>query len=141
MLLDVGGSRFWFGVIPSGVFVFLAIDDNMIIVRGAFPRAGAGVIAGLKKVTVNRFGREVMVVFDKFGVGAFRDSSVVPSCFCHVFTMAQLIERTPGGLCQEYGIVSVSAEQTARARERNWSCWRLSCRSLAGARRKHRGAS
>ncbi len=87
MILDVRGGRFWFGVIPGGVFIFLGVHQHVIVVRRSFPRADGSVIAGLEEFAVDAFGWEIVVSFHLLGVIAFGEKGVLPGCFCHKFQM------------------------------------------------------
>ena len=71
VVFDVCGGGLRLRVVPGRVFVSLAVHQYVIVVRGSFPRADGGVIAGLEEFTVNAFGGEIVVSFDLLGVIAF----------------------------------------------------------------------
>src|SRR5690348_11396367 len=82
-ILDFGGCGFGLRVIPGGVFVFHAVDFEMIVMRGALPGAFAGVRARLEKFFLDGVGRKILVPFDYDTAVAVRDDSSRPGCFRH----------------------------------------------------------
>src|SRR5450432_1869637 len=63
-VLDLGSGGLWFRVEPGGVVVLHSAHLNVIVVRGALPRAFAGVRAGFEKFLLYRFEREILIAFD-----------------------------------------------------------------------------
>ena len=63
VVLDFGGSGFGVRIIPGGVFVFHAVDFQMVVVRGALPGAYAGVLAGLEEFPLHSVTRKILVSF------------------------------------------------------------------------------
>src|SRR4029077_14727589 len=82
-ILDFGGGGFGVRIIPGGVFVFHAIDFEMVVVRGALPGAFASVRARPEEFLLHRFGGEILVPFDDDGAIAVRDDFSCPGCFRH----------------------------------------------------------
>ena len=61
--LDLIGFRFGAWVIPRGVLVNLAVDDNVVITRFTLPWTDRVRFAWLKVLLVDCVGREVLVAF------------------------------------------------------------------------------
>jgi hypothetical protein len=80
---NIFGGFFGFGVVPGGIAVGLAIDDNVVIAGDAFPAAGGVGAAGLEIVHVDAVGWEVLVAFDDFAAITLSNYDAVPSCFGH----------------------------------------------------------
>ena len=81
---DVFGIGLGFGVIPRGVFVCFAVNDDVVVARRAFPAAD-GVRRGRLEIGfVNAAFGEVMVAFDDDSFVAFGDGFAVPCCFHNV---------------------------------------------------------
>ena len=55
----------WFGawVVPGRVFVYLPVDDQVVITRFTFPGTDRVRVAWLKVLPVDCVGREVLVAF------------------------------------------------------------------------------
>src|SRR5882672_3124735 len=83
VVFDLGGGWFGLRVIPGGVFVFQAVDFERVVVRGAFPGAFAGVLAGLEKFLFHRVGREILIPFHYDAAITVRDDFSSPGCFWH----------------------------------------------------------
>jgi len=83
VVFDLG--RGWFGlrIVPGGVFVFHAIDFKRVVVRGAFPGALAGVLAGLEKFLFHCVRREILIPFHYDAEITFCDDFSGPRCFWH----------------------------------------------------------
>src|SRR3989344_7490488 len=75
----------WLRINPGSILVYLAINNNIIIIAYSFPCAGILVAfwAFSKIVHINGIRRKIMVVFHNFSIAAFRNHLFVPYCFCH----------------------------------------------------------
>src|SRR4029077_1479819 len=82
-VLDFGVRGLWLLIVPRGVFVFHAIDFDMVIMRGALPRAFGGVRARLEEVLFHGVSWEILVSFDDDGAVAVRNHFSCPRCFRH----------------------------------------------------------
>ena len=87
VIFDVGGRGLGLRIIPGGILVGLAVNDDVIVVRDAFPRTDSGVIAWTEAFLPDATGGEILVPFHLFGVTAFSQGSVVPGRFCHALKM------------------------------------------------------
>src|ERR1700693_3105879 len=83
-VLDFGGRGLWLRIVPRGVFVFHAIDFEMVVVRGTLPRTFAGVRARLEEFLFHGVSREILVPFDDDAAVAVRNHSSPPRSFRHL---------------------------------------------------------
>src|SRR5262249_2291800 len=71
---------FWFRVIPSRVFVHFIIDDDIVITRQTFPRASAVCAAVAEILSVDGFGRKIMIAFDNHSIITIGYHCAMPFC-------------------------------------------------------------
>src|SRR6266852_926673 len=83
-ILDFGGGGFGVRIIPGGVFVFHAIDFEMIVVRGALPGAFASVRARFEEFLFHGVGWKILVPFDDATACTVRDDFPCYGCFRHL---------------------------------------------------------
>ena len=65
---DFARGILWFGVIPRGVCVGFAVDDQRMIMRLALPSAHRRRVAALQKVDIDRIAREIVIAVDHHGI-------------------------------------------------------------------------
>ena len=85
MVFDILGFGFWIGVVPSGIGIFLTLDHQGVITRGAFPETITGGVAITKILVLEGVWGKVMIAFDNFTLITFCEGDPVPNCFCHWF--------------------------------------------------------
>ena len=82
-VFDFRGGVFWLRIIPGGIFVVHAVNDQMIVVSSSLPWADGGVLARLQKFFFYRFCGKILVAFDNHAVVTLRNHFSAPACFCH----------------------------------------------------------
>src|SRR5579872_2001355 len=82
-VLDLGRRRLRLGIIPGGVLVLGAVDDDAVIMRRALPWAFAGRGARPQHRRIDRACREVVIAFDDHRVVARRDHPIMPTRLDH----------------------------------------------------------
>src|SRR6185369_11237822 len=78
VVLDLVGSGFRFGIIPGSVLICFAIDHHVVIARSAFPGTDGMRTALLKKLSVDSFGRKIMIPLNDNGFVALSENGAVP---------------------------------------------------------------
>src|SRR5262249_19497376 len=82
-IFDLRSRGLRIGVIPRGVFAAHPVDVDVVIVRGALPRANAGVLAGLEEFLPHRCQGKVLIPFHHHCRIALRDDLSTPQCLSH----------------------------------------------------------
>src|ERR1700687_2446945 len=82
-IFDLLGACFGLRVIPRGVVIPHAVHFDVVIMRGALPRALRRVAARLQKLFSHGIRREILVPFHNDGRAALRDYFPAPACLGH----------------------------------------------------------
>ncbi len=77
-ILDLGSGRFWIGIVPGGVAVYLAVNYDIVVTRLALPGTDRMAGARLQIFVVDRIAREIVIAFNDNRVVAFRDYCIAP---------------------------------------------------------------
>src|SRR4029079_17803019 len=78
-----------------GIRIALAVDFDVVVLRGALPSADAGMVAGLEKFPVQRIGREVLVALHHNAIVARGEHGAVPGRNRHIASLRDCMRRSP----------------------------------------------
>src|SRR5687767_3639926 len=84
MAFDLLRLGFYFRVVPCGIRVCLAVDDDVVITRGALPSADGVSFTRLEEFGVDRIFRKVVITLDDDRVVAVCQRFIIPDCFHNV---------------------------------------------------------
>src|SRR5262245_34830464 len=82
--LDVRRGGLDVRVVPRRVLVDLAVHNDVVVARRPLPATHSVRFARAQMLVLDRFGRKVLVAFDRLAGVALGDHLTVPDCSCHL---------------------------------------------------------